>query len=104
MEKQGTQIMGKVLPLMTKIEGMLRNRISLPIKKYLPQYMIDEVESTMMNLKGIETTWKAVIEGKAKNVDPEYGFEKAMNIASLATQLVSDFQTMLNVAEKQAKA
>lgn len=92
-------IIGKVTPLIATIEQS-KQRVTQHTKKYLPQFMLNEIDSAYLDLRSAETAWKAVLE-KGKAVEKELTADKVMAMATKLAALSADFETMLLVAEKQ---
>lgn len=104
LEKQASQNLGKLTPLITKIEAMTRNRVTIHTKKYLPQYMVDEVNNMLLVLKNMVAAWTSFVQTGQASIPADMSSEIVAKQVTVGTILANDFDTMLAVAQKQSKA
>ena len=81
----------------------MTRRVTVDTRKWLPQYMIDEINSAASMLKAIDVAWKAAADGQVQDMQPDMAAESVMALANQLTTLGSDFDTMLQVAEKHVR-
>jgi hypothetical protein len=103
LEKQASLNLGKLTPLITKIEAMTRNRVTVQSKRYLPQYMIDEVDNMLLVLKDMVAAWTSFVQTGQASLVADISSEIVAKQVTVGTILANDFDTMLAVAEKQSK-
>ena len=91
-------ILSKVTPLLLKMES-LKRRVTSKLTKYLPQYMVEEVDASIAFLSEAEASWK---KGGTIEVAEHMAADNVMKHERNYHNLSQDFETMLAVAEKQA--
>ena len=98
--KTATQMASRIGPILMKLEHLIRSRVTLANRKFLPQYIIDEVQQQILGLRNADDAWRKALDTKKR---PVISTEAVGNLVSAASDLAADFDSMITMADKKAK-
>ena len=92
--------MGKVGPLLIRIQGMTTRNMAKYEKK-LPSFIVDGARTMQSKLSACDSVWEPILAGSLiKPVEAEYSYEEVMKLHQAGTSLANDFDVMISIAMK----
>ena len=92
--------MGKVGPLLTRIQGMTTRNMAKYEQK-LPSFIVDGARTMQTKLSACDSVWKPILAGSLiKPVEAEYSYEEVMKLHQAGTSLANDLDVMISIAMK----
>ena len=100
LKKKADEVVGKVGPLLTRIQGMTTRNMAKYEHK-LPSFIVDGARTMQTKLSACDSVWKPILAGSLiKPVEAEYSYEEVMKLHQAGTSLANDLDVMISIAMK----
>ena len=85
------------------MQGVLKNRMTIETRRFLPSYMMEQFETEILQPQAYNKTWTSVVEKNNTAIPDNSTSEVVLAAISASTNTTNDFFNMVEVAEKQLK-